>query len=110
MTIKTLPWCPVPGYTVENEPRRKVTQFGDGYSQRVVDGLNPLLRKYNMTYKLNHKSAVELDRFFIEHCGIKAFLFREYENSDLIKAVCPKWSKTVTKRHTEISCTFEEVV
>ena len=110
MTIKTLPWCPMPGYTVESEPRRKVNQFGDGYSQRMVDGLNPLLRKFSLTYKLNHKSAVEFDRFLTSHSGVTAFFFREYENGDLIKVVCPKWSKTVTKRHTEISCTFEEVV
>lgn len=110
MTIKTLPWCPRPGYTVENEPRRKVNKFGDGYEQRMVDGLNPLLRKFSLTYKLNHKSAVELDRFFMEHSGVTPFLFKEYEDGALIKAVCPKWSKMVTKRHTEINCTFEEVV
>lgn len=110
MTINVLPWCPMPGYTVESEPRRKVNQFGDGYSQRMVDGLNPLLRKFSLTYKLNHKSAVEFDRFLTSHSGVTAFFFREYENGELIKAVCPKWSKTVTKRHTEINCTFEEVV
>ena len=64
MALKTLSWCPQPKYTVEEEPRRKVINFGDGYQQRMVDGLNPLLRKFNLTYKLNHKSAVEFDRTF----------------------------------------------
>ena len=47
MALDILPYCPKPGYTVKNEPRRKVNKFGDGYEQRIVDGLNPLLRKYS---------------------------------------------------------------
>jgi phage minor tail protein len=109
VALRKINFCPKPGYTVESEPRRKVNKFGDGYEQRMVDGLNPLLRKFSLTYKLNHKSAVELDRFFVEHGGVTPFLFKEYEDGALIKAVCPKWSKTVNKKHTEISCTFEEV-
>ena len=45
------------------------------------------------------KSAVDFDPFLTSHGGVMAFFFREYENGNLIKVVCPKWSKTVTKRH-----------
>ena len=31
MALKTLSWCPQPKYTVEEEPRRKALNFGDGY-------------------------------------------------------------------------------
>ena len=110
MTLSVLPYCPQPGYSVENEPRRKVNQFGDGYQQRMVDGLNPLLRKFSFTYKLSHQNAVKLDRFLSEHSGVRAFYFHEYEGGQRIKGVCPKWSKRVGKRHTEITCNIEEVV
>ncbi|MFC2552507.1 MAG: phage tail protein [Rodentibacter sp.] len=111
MALDILPYCPKPGYTVKNEPRRKVNKFGDGYEQRMVDGLNPLLRKYSLTFKVQHKSAVDFDRFLRNKGGVTAFLFREKANDNqLIKVVCPDWSKTVGKTHTEFSCSFEEVV
>lgn len=110
MTLQTLPFCPQPGYTCENEPRRKVNQFGDGYQQRIVDGLNPLLRKFSLTFNLRHQQAVSLDRFFATHGGVKAFYFREKSSEQQIKVICSKWSKTTGKTHTQFNCEFEEIV
>lgn len=39
MSLKTLPWCPQPGYTVDEEPKRKVLNFGNGYQQRMASSL-----------------------------------------------------------------------
>lgn len=108
MTLQTLPYCPKPGYTVESEPKRKATDFGDGYQQRRVGGLNPLLRVYQLTFNLKHSQAVKLTAFFTQHGGVTAFQFRD--RGKLVKVVCPKWSETSGKTHTEITCTFEEVV
>lgn len=110
MTLQTLPFCPQPNFSVENEPRRKVHQFGDGYQQRRVDGLNPLSRKYSLTFKLKPKQAVILDRFFVTHSAVTAFYFREPHQDRLIKVVCPKWTKTMGRTHIQFSCEFEEVV
>ncbi|MBF0786078.1 phage tail protein [Muribacter muris] len=110
MTLQHLPFCPQPGFTVENEPRRKVNQFGDGYQQRRADGLNPLLRKYSLTFNLNPQQAVILDRFFATHGAVTAFYFRERHQSSLIKVVCQKWTKTVGRTHIQFSCEFEEVL
>lgn len=108
--METLKFCPQRGYTVENEPRRKVNQFGDGYQQRIVDGLNPLLRKYALTFNLKPQQAVELDRFFARHGGVTAFQFKDKIRNALVKVVCPKWSQTVKGSHIEIRCDFEEVI
>lgn len=110
MALQTLPFCPQPGYSVESEPRRKVNQFGDGYQQRMIDGLNPLLRKYSVAFNLKHQQAVILDRFFIEHSGVKAFYFNEKVTGHLVKVICVKWSKTIGKTHTQFSCDFQEIV
>lgn len=107
--MQLLPYCPKPDYTVESEPRRKVNSFGDGYSQRRVDGLNPLLRKFSLTFNLKHLQAGKLTQFFAKHGGVTAFQFKE-RNGNLAKVICPKWSETVGKTHTEISAEFEEVV
>nr|DAI41994.1 MAG TPA: minor tail protein [Caudoviricetes sp.] len=39
MALKTLPWCPQPGYSVDEEPKRKVLNFGNGYQQRMASSL-----------------------------------------------------------------------
>lgn len=108
--METLPFCPQPGYTTDNEPRRKTHDFGDGYQQRRADGLNPLQRKFSVSFNLPHEQAVILDRFFTNHGGVRAFQFKEKESGRLVKVVCPKWSKTTNKRHTKFQCEFEEVI
>lgn len=108
--METLPFCPQAGYSTECEPRRKVHDFGDGYQQRRADGLNPLQRKFSVSFNLNHKQAVILDDFFTKHSGVTAFQFKDKESGKLFKVVCPKWSKTTGKQHTQFSCEFEEVV
>ena len=109
MTLQELPFCPQPGYTSESEPRRKVNQFGDGYQQRIVDGLNPLQRKYSLSFNLAHPQAVILDSFFTNHGGVRAFNFKDKERG-LVKVVCPKWSTIKGKNHTKFNCEFEEVI
>ena len=111
MALKTLSWCPQPKYTVEEEPRRKVINLGDGYQQRMVDGLNPLLRKYSVTYKLKHEEAEKFRNFMKEHGGVHPFYFRDSAlNGELVKVICPKFPRQVGKVYTIFTCEFEEVV
>lgn len=104
--METLPYCPKPNYTVSNEPKIKKMDFGDGYQQRRTDGLNPLLRKFSVTFNLRNPQAVKLAQFLAKHKGVTAFLFKA-ENA---KVTCPKWTENRGKTHTEIQCEFEEVV
>jgi hypothetical protein len=104
--METLPYCPKPNYTVSNEPKIKKMDFGDGYQQRRADGLNPLLRKFSVTFNLRNPQAVKLAQFLAKHKGVTAFLFKA-ENA---KVTCPKWTENRGKTHTEIQCEFEEVV
>lgn len=109
MTLKTLPFCPKPNYRVKSDPRRKTIDFGDGYQQRRLDGLNPLLRKYSVSFNLKHKQAVELIAFFTFHAGVTAFYFSD-KHGRKIKAICPSWDEDVGSRYTKINAEFEEVV
>ncbi|MDP8051059.1 phage tail protein [Pasteurella atlantica] len=110
MVIKTFPFCPKPGYSVSNEPKRKSIQFGDGYQQRTADGLNPLLRKFSLTFKVPSEKKDSFDNFLAEHGGVKAFCFQERPQSKLVKVVCAKWSETAGLRYSEFACEFEEVL
>lgn len=111
MTIKTLPWCPQPGYSVEEEPRRKVLNFGNGYQQRIEDGINTLLRKYSVTFKVRNSEAVIFRNFMKEHGGVHAFYFKDNAlGGESVKVVCPKFQRQIGKIHTTFTCEFEEVV
>ncbi|MCK3656228.1 phage tail protein [Pasteurellaceae bacterium Macca] len=111
MSLKTLPWCPQPGYSVEEEPRRKVLNFGNGYQQRIESGINTLLRKYSVTFKIRHNESVQFRNFMKEHGGIRAFYFRDVAlGGELVKVICTKFPRSITKTHTTFNCEFEEVV
>lgn len=111
MAIKTLPWCPQPGYTVEEEPRRKVINYGNGYQQRIEDGINTLLRKYSVTYKIKNNESAQFRSFMKEHGGVRAFYFKDVAlGGELVKVICNKFPRSVTKTHTTFNCEFEEVV
>ncbi|WP_294086556.1 phage tail protein [uncultured Actinobacillus sp.] len=111
MALKTLSWCPQPGYTVEEEPRRKVLNYGNGYQQRMEDGINTLLRKYSVTYKIKNNESAQFRNFMKEHGGVRAFYFKDIAlGGELVKVVCTKFPRSVTKTHTTFTCEFEEVV
>ncbi|WP_439259483.1 phage tail protein [Lonepinella sp. BR2930] len=111
MIIQTLPWCPQPDYTAEEEPRRKVLDFGNGYQQRIKDGLNTLLRKYSVNFKLHHTEAVKFRQFMAEHGGVTPFYFKDVAlGGELAKVVCTKFPRTIGKKFTTFECEFEEVL
>lgn len=52
-------------------------QFGDGYSQRVRNGLNPIVRTLNLSWEfLEVEDAQAMDSFFESQGGDKAFLYQ----------------------------------
>lgn len=110
MALKTLPWCPQPGYSVDEEPKRKVLNFGNGYQQRMEDGINALLRKYSVTYKVKNSQSAEFRQFMKEHGGVRAFYFKDVAlNGELVKVVCTKFPRQIGLTHTTFNCEFEEV-
>ncbi|NAU78407.1 phage tail protein, partial [Klebsiella pneumoniae] len=43
-------WRPETAYQVGNEPKVKVAKFGNGYEQRVKDGINNQLKTYQLSF------------------------------------------------------------
>ena len=50
---------PDKGYTRQTQPRVLSTAFGDGYSQRLIDGINPLKETINVSFST--RTAAEID-------------------------------------------------
>lgn len=47
---ETFTWSPQNGFTGERTPDVAVVKLGDGYEQRQVKGINPLMGKYPLTF------------------------------------------------------------
>ena len=59
-----------------NKPTLYLAAFGDGYEQRITNGLNPLDQKFKVNFK--HRAKAEIDDivgFFESTNGVTAFDF-----------------------------------
>ena len=55
--METFKWCIRPDFQVDNEPTVNFIEFGDGYAQRQLQGINSLLRSYSVSVKVKTKTA-----------------------------------------------------
>ena len=82
-------------------PKVLLAAFGDGYEQRLGDGINTLAETYALTF--NNRLASEVDdiiALFESKAGVTAFDFT-YPDSNgggetTIKVVCDEWSQIYT--------------
>ena len=81
------------------QPRVLKVQFGDGYEQRIQDGINNLKQEFSVTF--NNRPKAEIDdivAFLNNKAGTTAFNFT-YPDSNAgggettIKVVCEDWSQ-----------------
>ncbi|KGQ25499.1 tail protein [Gallibacterium anatis CCM5995] len=107
--METFKWCVLPKLTIENEPRRNVVQFGDGYAQRAKVGINSLLRRYPVTVKVKNKDRLAVDAFLAQHGGVEPFYFNDPFTKSRKKVVCGQWRIEMNQTYSEFSCEFEEV-
>ncbi|MCS5452493.1 phage tail protein [Enterobacter huaxiensis] len=76
MALKEFTWCPRINASAEIVHRSRTTQFGDGYSQSVGDGLNSRSQKWDLEFVGNEKTISDIAAFLDEHAGIKSFLYK----------------------------------
>jgi len=102
------------GFNYSNAPKVLLATFGDGYEQRLPDGINNKKRIFNVSYKNRVKSEAEdIVDFFELKGAVTAFTFR-YDKGDgaetEVNVKCPSWNWAANHDpyHT-ITATFEEV-
>lgn len=86
-------------------------QFGDGYSQRVADGINnnPLTWDVSIQYRTTAE-ADDIDVFLTARGGIESFDWTPPLESIAIKVLCPKWDRDIAHGAAQaITATFEQV-
>lgn len=82
-------------------------KFGDGYRQRVVHGINPLMREFTTNFGLRTRAEVQaIDAFLRARLG-SHFTVTHPDGGD-IKVTCDKWSRSFSHDHDcSLSATFQ---
>ena len=85
--------------TRKNTPRTFTVQFGDGYSQRVINGINNLKQEMSVSFKTRPKAEIDdLVAFFESLGGVTKFRFdladsNAGSSTETIKVICTSWTQ-----------------
>ncbi|MFD1806212.1 phage tail protein [Pasteurella oralis] len=111
--LKKFNWKSQWGMTTEVTPNVTVTQFGDGYEQRLKNGLNYISETFNIVVRLHRiREEAEINNlmnFLLTHAGWKSFLWTPPKRIDQIVVVCDKYSTTESGVYIDFELTFRQV-
>lgn len=104
-------YMPSKSFQKATKARVKKAQFGDGYSQRLVDGINSIINEWSINF--TSKSISEINnivQFFETNNGASYFLWTPPGESTQYKVICQEWSKTYDSHiSASLSAKFEQV-
>ena len=82
-----------------NTPRTFTISFGDGYEQRIQNGINNLNQEISVSFKTRPKAEIDdLVAFFESLAGVTKFRFdladsNAGSSTETIKVVCQDWTQ-----------------
>lgn len=81
-----------PGSSRKHTPKVLKADFGDGYSQRAVDGINndPSQRSFSWT-NLTEDEKDQIDKFFIARRGAESFFYDHRNKGVPLVYICTEW-------------------
>lgn len=107
--MSTFTWSPDPGASQTIQPRVRTANFGDGYQQRVGNGVNTMPRTWNLSFTRPASLINNIDAFLVARAGAESFDWTPPVGA-AGKWVCSNWSRTVPHRDVgTLSATFTEV-
>lgn len=106
-------WTPSYGTSVDNQPKVKIIKFGDGYEQRLKDGINNNLIKVKLTFdKRDEDESFAILHFLYARQGTESFIFiPQAPYASAARFVARAWTdnKIFFNNHT-VQTEFEQVV
>jgi phage-related protein len=110
-------WKPSYNSKIENKPRIRYNQFGNGYQQRIPDGLNTSLVEFNVGFENRSElETVSILHFLQQRNGQESFIyniptiFSKSLNNLNTRFICPDWTSSyVSYNNYNIECKFVEV-
>ena len=110
MSTSTFSFTPTYGIQKNSQPNVRQAQFGSGYSQRAVFGINQNPKQYSLTFEVSQTVAEEIELFLDLRGGTEHFNFTPPGETSSSKFICRNWSKSIPYLdRATIQATFEEV-
>ena len=101
------------GFSRLNQPIIHSITFGDGYEQRVANGINNLQQTMSVTFNTRPKAEIDdLVAFFESLGGVSKFQMTidDSNGNETIKVVCKRWTQSWDyDNFYSLSATFERV-
>lgn len=107
--MATFTWLPDYQPTVEIEPRVKTSRFGDGYEQRVEDGINTQPKAWHLTFGVRSRAEAVAIRAFLRAHASTSFDWAD-PDGETLRYVCRSHSHQINGHNNEIiSAVFRQV-
>ena len=98
--MATFTWVPDFGAATAYEPKVRIAKFGDGYEQRVADGINTARDQYDLRFMMRDDvEAAAILAFLTARNGLEAFDWIPPLESTAVRAVCRSWSRTFDRKN-----------
>lgn len=85
-------WCVAVPMNAQTDWRLRVAQFGDGYSQRCLDGINALNRKWSVRFESKPASVIQAMDAYLVAEKASSFPFRDPATGVVYSVFCDTWS------------------
>ena len=107
---------PDKGITRSNEPNVILSEFGDGYEQRLANGINNLKQEFSINFATRLKADIDDIADFLElKGGVTPFNYTYADSNEsggekTVKVVCDEWQQTWEyAEYYSLSCNFRRV-
>lgn len=107
--MSTFIWLPsYNGTSSDTTPKVRMAQFGEGYSQRVGDGINNIRRSWSVSFEQPKVVMDQILAFLKARAGVELFVWVP-PTGVTGKWLCASWKETpVGANDYTISATFTE--
>jgi phage-related protein len=83
------------GASKTSQPAVRRVQFGDGYSQRLVFGLNQDPKEWTLEFNVTEDDADVIEAFLEARGGAESFDWTPPDSNTSYKWLCSEWSKSI---------------
>lgn len=100
------------GFQRKARHRVLVAEFGDGYSQRVLDGINSKNEEFSVSFTNRSASSINLLAKYLDSKAGKNFTFTvtDLDGDTNLKVICDSYDITYTQENVHsLSTTFKRV-
>jgi phage-related protein len=96
--------------SVNKKPDVLKSRFGEGYEQRLANGINNKLRTWSLTFLRASVDIIAIELFLDEKGGVNSFTWTPLDFSETT-IICREWDYNYLNGDARsLSCVFEEII